>query len=153
MSDVDGMQQRCALPAPAVRRGGRGISGIFAKMKGALVMVPLIVAGPVSAQEMFFKCYFDWVCDPNRSCQQADLDIRYKVDLDSQTAERLGGNELSDFQIILGDRAVSFLEIPISGGVSTTTVSTMNGDAVHSENAISGIRLEPMQYIGQCSTS
>lgn len=116
---------------------------------GAVVFGAAI--GPAQAGELFFKCQFDWVCDPNRSCGDAALDLRFAVDEETQAARRVGGSDTSVFSVILGDRAVTLLEVPISGGVSVTTVTTRDGAAVHSENALQGTTLEPRQYIGFCT--
>ena len=85
-------------------------------------------------------------------CQDAGLDARFKVDLETNDVSRIGGNALSQFSLILGDRAITILETPISGGTATTTVKISDGEAVHSENLITGNTLTPMQYLGECVT-
>lgn len=121
-------------------------------MARGLLMVMACAAMPslASADSFVFRCYFDWVCDPNRSCTDAGKDIRFRIDPETNAVERLGGNDLSDFSLILGDRAVTILETPISGGATTTTILNADGSAVHSENAIDGRVLAPMQYLGTC---
>ncbi len=109
------------------------------------------IAPPVQAEEVIFRCFFDWMCDPNRKCIDAGEDIRFRVDLETSTVERIGGNDLSQFDLILGDRALTILERPISGGTATTTIMVSGGDAVHSENLIDGRLLSPRQYLGQCT--
>lgn len=111
-----------------------------------------MLSTPVMADEILFKCYFDWGCDPNTKCSDADLDIRFKLDTETNEVTRVGGNQLSTFSTLIGDRAVTFLEIPISGGTTTTTISTQNGLAVHSEHTIEGIDISPRQYLGECIT-
>ncbi len=120
---------------------------------GAALMLGLTLApAPLAAEELLFKCYFDWVCDPNRTCTDADLDLRFKVDTETNEVERLGGNPTSTFSLLLGDRGLTMLEVPISGGASTTTVQISNGWAVHSDNGFSGADLAPKQYLGECVT-
>ena len=118
-------------------------------IKGAALAV--LLALPAQAEEVIFRCYFDWVCDPNRKCQDAGEDIRFRVNLETNGVERLGGNALSKFDLLLGDRALTVLERPVSGGIATTTIMLSGGDAVHSENLIDGRVLSPMQYLGQCT--
>lgn len=118
----------------------------------ALALTMGAAPAPVAAEEVLFKCYFDWVCDPNRKCIDADLDLRFKVDIDNNTVTRLGGNETSSFSLILGDRGVTMLETPISGGPSMTTVQISNGWAVHSDHGFDGADMAPMQYLGECTT-
>ncbi|WP_299355658.1 hypothetical protein [uncultured Shimia sp.] len=108
-------------------------------------------AVPAAAEGIIFKCFFDWKCDPNRKCDHDGVDIRYKVDLETEVAERIGmKSDLIELEMIFGDRAITIMEKPISGGITTTTLLIDNGDAVRSENEISGRDLAPMQYLGQC---
>jgi hypothetical protein len=102
------------------------------------------------AQDMLFRCTFDWVCDPNRKCQDAQLDIRFKLNSETNQASRIGATGPGTTNVIIGDRAATFVETPISGGVSTTTVKLSDGEAVHSSHAIDGTTLSPMQYLGNC---
>ena len=112
----------------------------------------LLSASPAQAESVIFKCVFDWSCDINRSCQDAMLDVRFRTDVETTSAERLGGDPTVALEVILGDRALTFLERPISGGAATTTVMIDNGDAVRSENLVTGRLLTPMQYLGSCMT-
>ena len=116
----------------------------------ALLLSLLLAATPAHAEQVLFICYFDWVCDPNTKCTEADADIRFRVDIDANTVERIGGNSLSQFRLLLGDRALAILEQTISGGVTTTSIMVDSGDAVHSENSIKGTTLSPRQYLGRC---
>jgi hypothetical protein len=116
----------------------------------AFLTLTAVAPAPALAEEITFKCYFDWVCDPNRKCQDAGEDIRFKVDVENNAVTRLGGNEMSQFSLILGDRALTILEITISGGTTTTTIKVSNGEAVHSVNGIEGNTLTPFQYLGEC---
>lgn len=113
-------------------------------------LVCLLGTLPVQAEELVLKCWFDWVCDPNRKCQDAGEDIRFKVDTEANSVSRIGGNPLSRFELVLGDRALTVLERPISGGVMTTTMMLGSGTAVHSENAVTGRELTPRQFVGEC---
>ncbi|MDJ0993985.1 MAG: hypothetical protein QNI90_10450 [Dinoroseobacter sp.] len=121
-------------------------------MKLALPLL-LVLAQPAQAEEFIFRCFFDWVCDPNRTCQDAGEDIRFRVNPETNAVARIGGNDLSSFTLLIGDRAVTVLEQTISGGTTTTTIMTEDGFAVHSENAITGQLLTPMQYLGTCTPS
>ena len=118
----------------------------------ALLSVLITAAPAVQAEEVIFKCWFDWSCDPNRTCQDAGLDIRFRVDADTNAVSRIGGDPLIVMSLIFGDRAVTILEQPISGGLATTTVMISNGNAVRSENLVTGRDLTPMQYLGTCQT-
>lgn len=117
----------------------------------ALTAIIPLTALPAQAEQVVFRCFFDWVCDPNTKCDHAGEDIRFRVDLEANTVERIGGNPLSAFDLLLGDRAITFLERPISGGTVTTTVMIDGGDAVHSENLITGRDLTARQYLGNCT--
>ncbi len=120
-----------------------------------LALIPVLALAPaqLAAEEILFRCWFDWVCDPNTRCDHAGEDIRFRVDSETNTVSRIGGNELSAFSLILGDRALTVLETPISGGTTTTTIMIDTGNAVHSENAVSGRDLSPRQYLGECIAS
>lgn len=123
-------------------------------MKHALICLGLALSAlPAQAEEIIFKCYFDWVCDPNRKCSDASLDVRFRVDVDTNSVSRIGGDQLSETEVLLGDRALTVLEKPISGGVAATTIMIGNGNAVRAENLITGRDLTPMQYLGNCQTS
>jgi hypothetical protein len=111
-----------------------------------------LLATPASAESVLFKCFFDWSCDPNRKCQNAGLDVRFRVDTDTNGVTRLGGDPLVTPSMIFGDRAITILEEPISGGLATTTIMLNSGEAVRSENLITGRLLTPMQYLGSCQT-
>ena len=118
-----------------------------------IVLACSLALAPVVAQAdeiILFKCSFDWLCDPNRKCVDADLERRIKHNTDTNTAEVLRGNPLNRMAVHIGDRSVSFLEMQISGAVDVTTIKLMNGEAVHSTHAIDGITLNPMQYLGEC---
>jgi len=116
-----------------------------------LVAATSLTALPAQAEQVVFRCYFDWVCDPNTKCDHAGEDIRFRVDLETNSVERIGGNTLSQFELLLGDRAITVLERPISGGTATTTLMLDGGDAVHSENLITGRDLTARQYLGECT--
>ncbi|MDU8926912.1 hypothetical protein RXV86_05910 [Alisedimentitalea sp. MJ-SS2] len=130
----------------------------YAWLKRTATLIALACAQlalPAQAEEVVIKCYFDWSCDINRKCQDADIDVRFRADAETGTVKRIGGgamSQLDELELILGDRAITILEKPISGGAATTTLMISNGDAVRSENLITGIRLTPMQYLGQCQT-
>ncbi len=121
-------------------------------MKYALPLA-LLLAQPVQAEEFVFRCFFDWACDPNRTCQDAAQDVRFRVDPETNAVSRIGGNDLSAYSLLIGDRAVTILEQTISGGTSTTTIMTEDGFSVHSENLVTGQLLTPMQYLGTCTPS
>ena len=106
---------------------------------------------PARAEQLVVRCFFDWVCDPNRKCVDAGEDVRFRVDTEAQTVSRIGGNDLSTFELLIGDRALSVLEKPISGGTVTTTFLLDSGSAVHSENLITGRDLTPRQFLGECN--
>lgn len=119
--------------------------------KQIAMVISLLFASPLAAEEIIFRCYFDWVCDPNRKCDHADMDVRYKVDLDTEAAERIGMNsDLVELEMIFGDRAITIMEKPISGGLTSTTLMINDGTAVRSENEVKGRDLAPFQYLGQC---
>jgi len=118
-------------------------------MRYALPLL-LCLAGPAQADEIIFRCVFDWVCDPNRTCQDAGEDIRFRVNTETNEVVRIGGNELSRFTLLIGDRSVTVLEQQNSGATTTTTILTEGGFAVHSENTITGQLLTPLQYLGSC---
>lgn len=119
--------------------------------KNLAMAASLILATPVSAEMAIFRCTFDWVCDPNRKCDYANLDVRFKVDLVTEKVERIGKkNDLVELEMIFGDRAITILEKPISGGLTSTTLMINDGTAVRSENEIKGHDLAPMQYLGEC---
>ena len=44
---------------------------------------------PGHADEVVIKCYFDWSCDINRKCQDADLDIRFRADAETNVVKRM----------------------------------------------------------------
>ena len=143
------------IPCRAPMCPGSDLS-IFGTVKGlaaAFVLLLVMAAAPVRAEEVIFRCIFDWVCDPNRTCSDVAEDIRFRIDLEASTVERIGGNPLSAFQLLLGDRALTVLELPISGGTTSTTIMVDSGDAVHSANHIEGRILEPRQYVGRCTPS
>ncbi len=119
-----------------------------------IVSASVIAFSPVPAQAdevILFKCFFDWKCDPNRKCIDADLDLRIKHNTDTNEAEVLGRSPLDQIGVHIGDRSVSFLAYQISGAVDVTTIKLMNGEAVHSTHKIDGITLTPMQYLGECA--
>lgn len=120
---------------------------------GAIIAAVAVCTGPAAAEDVVFRCAFDWVCDPNTRCDHAAKDIRFRVDVAAGTVSRLGGNNLSDFELLLGDRAITVLERPVSGGAVTTTIMLADGTAVHSENLVTGRELTPMQYVGNCFAS
>jgi len=113
---------------------------------------PGFFSAPAAAEKVIFKCHFDWVCDPNRACADAGLDVRFRVNLETNAVERLGGDALTGAGLILGDRAITILETPVSGGAATTTVMITDGEAARSENLVEGVTLTPMQYLGECIT-
>ncbi|MCA0873397.1 hypothetical protein LCL97_21405 [Seohaeicola saemankumensis] len=117
----------------------------------ALIATTSLTTLPARAEQVVFRCFFDWVCDPNTKCDHAGEDIRFRVDLETNSVERIGGNRLSEFNLLLGDRAITVLERPVSGGTVTTTLMLDGGDAVHSENLISGRELAARQYLGECT--
>lgn len=117
---------------------------------GGAVALGCVAALPVSAEEVILKCYFDWGCDPNRKCDHADLDIRFRANMETNTVEPVGRKGLSEYELIFGDRAITVLERPISGGVNSLTFLITGGHAVYSRNHIAGIDLEPAQYLGEC---
>jgi len=136
----------------------RGLLDLAAAVMLAAMLTPTAGVAQTSstedenAREIILKCYFDWVCDPNRKCQDAGENIRFRVNVAENTVSRIGGDPLSKFMLVPGDRALTILERPISGGVSTTTMMlTGGGDAVHSENAVTVRTLTPMQYLGTCT--
>ncbi|TCL09430.1 hypothetical protein BXY66_1477 [Shimia isoporae] len=112
-----------------------------------------LMAAPVHADQFIYRCWFDWGCDPNTKCDHAGEDVRFRVETETNVVERIGGNPLSVFELVLGDRAVTILERPISGGTTTTTIMLDSGEAVHSENAVSGRDLAPRQFVGECVPS
>ena len=132
-----GVSESCRNPV--------GILSVFLT-GGLLALAP----APGSAEEMLFRCYFDWMCDPNRTYQDAGLDIRYRLDTETNQATRIGHSGPGRIDAVIGDRAVTFVETPISGGLSTTTVLLGSGDAVHSTHAIDGVTMTPLQYLGNC---
>ena len=121
-------------------------------IRAALMTSVLLAAAPAaSAEEILFKCFFDGVCDPDRSkCEASELDVRFKVDAETNAVERLGGEPTSAYSLILGDRALTVLEIPFSGGTATTTIPTGGGWSVHSDNGFNGADIAPKQYFGEC---
>ncbi len=121
-------------------------------LRPALIAAALAFAMPAQAEEVLFKCTFDWRCDPNRKCDDAWLDLRYKVDVETSAVTRLAGDPLTEASLILGDRALTILEAPVSGGTATTTVMLTDGEAVHTDHAIEGVTLSPMIYLGECIT-
>ena len=123
-----------------------------ARAIAAALALVVIAPVPVAAEEILFKCFFDGMCDPDRmKCEAAGLDVRFKVDTEINTVERLGGEPTSTFSLVLGDRALTVLEIPFSGGTTTTTIPTGGGWAVHSENGFNGADIAPKQYFGECT--
>ncbi len=119
-----------------------------------LITAALLAAAPapLAADEILYRCFFDGVCDPDRSkCEGAALDIRFRVDTATGAVERLGGDATSRYSLILGDRALTMLEIPVSGGTATTTVPTGGGWSVHSDNGFNGADIAPKQYFGECT--
>lgn len=112
----------------------------------------LLAPAPLVAEEILFRCFFDGVCDPDRmKCEAAGLDIRFKVDTETNTVDRLAGEPTSAFSLILGDRALTVLEVPISGGTVTTTIPMDGGWSVHSDNGFNGAEIAPKQYFGECT--
>lgn len=125
------------------------------RLISALALV--IVAGHAAQaqetqEEVVFRCFFDWSCDPNRKCQNANLDVRFRANPATNEVSRIGGDPLVELELFLGDRAITIQELPISGGMTTTTLMINSGDAVRSENVITGRELTPMQYLGSCQT-
>ena len=94
--------------------------------KPAALALAVLFAPPVAAEEVIFRCWFDWMCDPNTRCADAAEDIRFRVDVEANTVTRLGGNALSQFDLLFGDRALTVLERPVSGGTATTTIMLSN---------------------------
>ena len=118
----------------------------------AAAVALLLTPAPASAEEILFKCFFDGVCDPDRmTCEASGLDVRFKVDTETNAVEQLGGEPTSAFSLILGDRALTVLEVPFSGGTVTTTIPTGGGWAVHSDNGFNGADIAPKQYFGECT--
>ncbi|MHC0052909.1 hypothetical protein [Actibacterium sp. D379-3] len=107
---------------------------------------------PVLADPITFSCTFDWVCD-TQTCAAADLRLRIRLDSSTSEATIPGQTDPASIAVFIGDRAVSFVEVPISGGVRATTVKLATGEAVHSRNRIDGTDLTPDQYLGTCSIS
>ena len=121
-------------------------------MRHALTALALAFAAPAAADEILFKCWFDGICDPDRmTCEGAGLDVRFRVDPATGAVEALGGEATSAYSLILGDRALTILEVPFSGGTTTTTIPTGGGWAVHSVNGFNGAEIAPKQYFGQCA--
>ena len=123
------------------------------RMKRAASAVVLTIFGfAAQAETIGFRCSFDGVCNPDATtCGAADLGMFYKLDTETSAVERVGSDGLSKLSAVYGDRAVSFVEIPISGGVSTTTILLDSGVAVYSSHAVEGVLLEPRQYFGTCA--
>ena len=120
-------------------------------LRVALTLAALLAPLPAAAEEVLFRCWFDGVCDPDRgACDAAELDLRFKVDTETNAVTRLGGTLTSAYSLILGDRSLTMLEVPISGGTATTTVEIGGGWAVHSDNGFDGAALAPKQYFGEC---
>ncbi len=122
-------------------------------MRGRLapVAVAAMIGSYASAETIGFRCSFDGVCNPDATtCGAADLGIFFKLDTETNTVERVGSDGVSKISAVYGDRAVSFVEIPISGGVSTTTIVLDTSVAVHSSHALDGTLVAPRQYFGTC---
>ena len=118
----------------------------------AAVFATVLLAAPLAAEEILFKCFFDGVCDPDRmKCEASELDVRFKVDTETNEVEQLGGEVTSAYSLILGDRALTVLEVPFSGGTVTTTIPTGGGWSVHSVNGFNGADIAPKQYFGECT--
>ncbi len=118
----------------------------------AAAVALLLAPAPATAEEILFKCFFDGVCDPDRmKCEASGLDIRFKVDIETNAVEPLGGEPTSAYSLILGDRALTVLEVPFSGGTATTTIPTGGGWSVHSVNGFNGADIAPKQYFGECT--
>ncbi len=62
-----------------------------------------------------------------------------------------GGSPTSRYSLVIGDRALTIIETPISGGTTTTTIPIGGGWAVHSVNGFNGAIIAPKQYFGQCA--
>lgn len=122
-------------------------------IRTALTLALVMGALPASSEELIFRCYFDWVCDPDTKCSDAAEDVRFRLNTETNAVSRIGGNQLSEFELLLGDRAITVLEKPISGGSTTTTILIDGGAAVHSENMIKGRSLAPRQFLGECIAS
>lgn len=136
-----------------IRSGARGtLSALGLATSLAIGLAAGIAPAPAVAEEVFFKCHFDWDCDPNRKCTDADLNLGFHVDTETNSVSKVGGDPTSTFSLILGDRGVTILETMLSGGTATTTVSIMGGDAVHSTQPFDGMDLAPHQYLGECVT-
>ncbi len=113
----------------------------------ALIATTSLTALPARAEHVALHYFFDWVRDPNTKCDHAGEDIRIRVDLETNMTQRIGANRLSEFNLFLGNRAITILERPVSGGRETTTLMLDSSDAVHSENLIPGRGLTARQYL------
>lgn len=116
-----------------------------------LALVFVLLACPAGAAEINFNCLFDYVCDPNTKCSDAELDRRFRLDSETNEARVIGGEDLDQIEVVIGDRAVTFLERQISGAVAATTVNTTTGDAVYSHMRFDGTVMKTGQYLGQCA--
>ncbi len=137
-------------------RSGGALAGLALALAtglaAGLAATLALAASPAAAEEILFKCYFDGVCDPDRmSCGPAGLDLRFRIDTETNAVEALGGTPTSTHSLVIGDRALTIVEAPVSGGASTTTIPTTGGWAVHSVNGFDGATLAPKQYFGQCA--
>jgi hypothetical protein len=114
----------------------------------------LFLAGaalPLRAGEGVFGCFFDWACNPDTArFEGTSEDFRFMADLETHAVPHLGGDPLIQASLILGGRAVTILEMPVSGGTAAAaTIRISNGEAVRSDHRIPGNTPGPRQLPGE----
>ncbi|MYG52990.1 MAG: hypothetical protein F4204_11780 [Rhodospirillaceae bacterium] len=124
-------------------------------MRGIILaaFVLLATGGAVGAERakpvQRFVCLFDKHISPETDGISHKSPLTYEFTVDGTGQAFAVGKNIYPVRVVVGDRAVTFLEELASGAVQTTTINP-NGKAVHSRHTILFGRFVPSQYYGTC---
>ena len=101
-----------------------------------LIAVALaLVAPPVAAAPISYRCSFPKVITIDRGLQDQDFAFTLAYDSVTKTAAMIGNNGVSTLQVYSGPDATSFLEFVATGAVQTLTMLP-SGAAVYSRHTL-----------------
>lgn len=98
------------------------------------------LAGDALAQKYTWSCKFPSFEDR----------LSYVYDSESQKGFLIGNVGTADLEVHLGQDAITFIELLITGIVQTTTIILKTSDAIHSRHTVMENSFVPSQVSGKC---